>query len=210
MNKDLDKKLQFYIVNMAAPDLPFGSVWDSSAKKLSDTLYARGIKLPKKIYYEYKLPDNIKASDFLARLIKDYFVSNFFSSYAKRVLTDKKLTMSDKAKIFKYVWNNRASYEKMTKQYEIEIKKLNPELAHIPVKNSRSIVYGATFGFAPDEIEYFSDSDNRDTDAENKVIELLDKKYGINLTYVLAPKTAKIIIDALEQNVHYNNIAKER
>ena len=55
MNKDLDKKLQMYIISKAIQSMPFGREWDSSAKKLEDELEKRGIKLSQKLYYKYKM-----------------------------------------------------------------------------------------------------------------------------------------------------------
>ena len=129
-----------------------------------------------------------------------YFITNFFPRFAGRVLADKKLSVSDKAKIFKYVWNVRSEYKNIMKQYEKEIRRDNPELANLMVKNASDFVYGATFGFAPAEIEYFSNPENNNSIESDKVIDLLNKKYGIKLTYVLAPSTAKMVVTALAQN----------
>lgn len=207
-NVDLDKKLQMYIAKTAIPYLPYGSKWDSSAEKLQNELRTRGINL--KVYYEYKLPHGIKSSDFMYNLVIEYFINNFYSDFASKVFQDKKLTVSDKLKILKYVFAKRRETKGKMKQYEQEIRKLNPELANVKVNNSQSLVNGAMFGFAPDDIEYFADANKRDMDYEEKLCKMFQEKYGINLTYVLAPKTAKIIIKALEQNIYYNNNAKER
>ena len=198
MNEPLDKRLQMYMVSKAVNWMPFGPVWDSSAKKLEDALRARGIKLPKKLYYEYRLPGGMKPSALMNKLVMQYFVTNFFSSFAGRVLADKKLSMSDKAKIFKYVWNKRSEYKNLIEQYEKQIRMDNPELANLKTKNATDFVYGVTFGFAPAELEYFANPENRDSNAENKVYNTL-KRYGITPGYVLAPDTAKMVIAALKQ-----------
>jgi hypothetical protein len=206
MNKDLDKKLQLYIGKMAIWELPFGnSEWDSSAKKLEDALREHGIGM--KLYYEYKMPGGLSQSDFMNRLCLLEFFIKFYPRYAIKVLSDKKLTKTDKAKIFQYVWHNRRKFIKTAKQYEAEIRRLNPELASIKTNhpNSYSIIYGATFGFAPDEIAYFADVSNRDFKWESRIIDLFKKKYGIEVTYVLAPKTAEKVINLLEQNIQINS-----
>lgn len=212
MNKDiqiLDKKLQMYVSAMAISKMPFGREWDSSAKKLQEELRARGIKLPKKLFYEYKMPQNKSQKDFMDKIIIEYFCADFFKSgYAGEVLKDKKLTLSDKAKIFKYVWRNRGKYNDILKQYEMELRKLNPELANVRVDDSRSLVYGVMFGFAPDEISYFSDNTHRNYKQEQEVSDTIKNRFGINLSYVLAPKTAEMIINALNQNIKNNS--KER
>jgi hypothetical protein len=207
MNKDtntLDKKLQMYIAAMAISRMPFGREWDSSAKKLQEDLQKRGIKLP--LFYEYKMPFGNNQIGFMDKMIIDYFCSHFFQDYATQVLKDKKLKIGEKAKIFKYVWQNRGKYNDILKQYEMEIRKLNPELANVQVDNSRSLVYGAMFGFAPAEIAYFSDTSQRNHIKEKAVQDILKNQFGINLTYVLAPKTAEMVINALNQNIN----SKER
>ncbi len=193
------------MVSKAINWTPFGLVWDSSAKKLEDALLARGIKLPKKLYYEYRLPDGIKPSVFMNKLVMQYFVTNFFSRFAGSVLVDTKLSMSDKAKIFKYVWNTRTEYKNLIEQYEKQIRKDNPELANLKTKDASDFVYGATFGFAPAEIAYFSNPDQKPNLSEaDRVIDLLRKKYGIELTYVLAPDTVEMLFAALAQNSRDN------
>lgn len=207
MNKDLDKKLKMYISNLAIQNMPFGRVWDSSAKNLEDELKKRGIKLPRKLYYEYKMPGQLNPNEFMDNLIMDYFVSYFHSWFAKYVLKDKNLKISEKAKIFTYVWKNRSKYKEVVDRYETEIRKLNPELANIKVDNSRSLVYGAMFGFAPQEIAYFSDGANRDLAKEEKNLKVF-KSYGLDVTYILAPQTAEMLISALKQSALSK--AKER
>ena len=207
MNKtdvDLDKRLKMHIAKMAVSALPFGLVWDSSAKNLENDLLVRGIKLPYKLFYEYKMPGGKTQSEFQNVLIMTEFFTNFYSNYAAKLLVDKNLSMSDKAKIFKYVWRMRKKYVAKSKQYESEIRKLNPELANIKTYHPYSIVFGATFGFAPDEIAYFADADNRDFHFEQEMFKVFDEKYGIRVSYILAPNTAKKIIAVLNQNVLYN------
>ena len=211
MNKGdsvLDKKLQMYIASVAVRHMPFGGdKWDSSAKNLEEELHKRGIDLH--LFYEYKVPGGGTQSNFMDKFVMERFIANFFKTggHAGEILKDKKLTMLDKAKIFKYVWQNRGKYKDILKRYETEIRKLNPELANVRVNDSRSLVYGAMFGFAPAEIAYFADTGRRDYAKEKAVSDTL-KKYGINLTYVLAPKTAEMVINALNQNIQNNS--KER
>ena len=199
MNKALDKKLRMYISNMAIRNMPFGRVWDSSAKNLEDELKKRGIKLQQKLYYEYKMPGQLKQNEFMDNLIMDYFVAYFHSWFAKDILKDKNLKILEKAKIFTYVWKTRSKYKEILNKYEKEIRERNPELSNIKVDNPRSLVYGAMFGFAPQEIAYYSDGAHRNLSQESEHFKLF-KSYGIDVTYILAPKTAKMVIAALRQN----------
>ena len=203
MNKDLDKRLKLYIAKMGMLETSYG-VFESSAKSLEDALRARGINL--KLYHQYKMPGGMSQNDFVIRLCTLEFFIKFYPKYAIKVLADKNLTASDKAKIFKYVLGERHRFIKKAKQYESEIRKLNPELANIKVGHPSSIIDGATFGFAPDEIAYFADFKNRNIKNQERIENFFREKYGINVTYVLAPKTAEKIITALK---HYEN-SKEK
>ena len=208
MNKDLDKKLKLYIAQMAVHELPFGGMWDSSAKKLEKELLARGVRLPYKLYYEYKMPGGVSQSEFMNQLCLLEFFTKFYPKYAVKVLADKKLTASDKAKIFKYVLNTRRKFIQDAKQYESEIRKLNPELANIKSNHPNFIIHGATFGFAPDEIAYYADSKKRNYENERRLEDTFRRIYGINVHYVLAPKTAQNILAALK--LHEQKIEKEK
>jgi len=201
MNKPLSKKLQFYIYKMAFSSLPFGgSVWNSSAKNLSDALQERGIKTKQKLFWQYKLPDNMKSQQFMNKIAITHFYEKFFTNFSADVFHDKNLTLLEKMQIMRYVWQMRRENKKnIMSSWADEIKRNNPVLANINPKSVSGFVYGALFGFAPDEIKYFCDvHSTRDLDAENKVIDKLDK-LGIKTTYVLAPGTAKEIITALNQ-----------
>jgi len=208
MNKTLDKSLWSYIKKMTLYYTPFGDRWYSSAKNLESELRARGIVLQQKLYYEYKLPNGDKPNEFMKKLIIESFLNDFYLFYARRVLKDKSLGFFGKLKVFMYVWHNRRKVKNLLKQYEQEIRKINPELSKVKIDTSSSLVYGATFGFAPQEIEYFADVKNRDMIAEAKIREILEKQFGIKLTYILAPKTAKSIIIALKQKLKYNTKEK--
>jgi len=197
-----------YVANLAMLSMPFGREWNSSAKNLQDELQKRGIILPQKLYYEYKLPDGLGQVEFMNKLTMESFAHNFYSRFAGPILKDKDLSLAEKTKIFKYVFGMRSKYKDFLKKYEAEIRRKNPELANIQVDDSRSIVYGALFGFAPQEIAYFSDNIHRNRAKEQQVIDLLKNQFDIKLNYVLAPKTAEMVINALQQNMLSK--AKER
>ncbi len=200
----MNKKLQLYIANLALKNLPFGGTkWHSSAKKLSDALVARGIEMPYKLYYEYNLPGNSTPAGFMQKYALDYFCHNFYNDFALRILTDKTLKISEKKDIIKYVWSVRKNKNDFLAQYANQIQELNPELSHINANNYRSIVYGAMFGFAPAEIDYFSNPKRRNFAREKSNAETINS-FGVQLNYVLAPRTAKIVIALLRKNAQNN------
>lgn len=197
MNKPLSKKLRSYIMKKAYNSLPFGgSVWDSSAKNLENDLKMRGIDIKKKLFYEYKLPAGMSHQEFQDHVAISKFCNEFYSEFMPKVFGDKNLTMLEKMQIVGWVWKMRRE-KKVGKEkvWEKEIKEKNPELAHI----NGAVVYGALFGFAPEEIEYFS-SEYCDRRHANDVIDEIERlsQGGVHVTYVLAPSTADKVVKALK------------
>lgn len=197
-----NKKLQEYIWNMAYNEMPYGKrVWNSSAKNLSDELRMRGINLDKKIFYKYKLPENMSNQEFMDVVTISYFVRDFYSRHMLHVLRDASLTLQEKMDVLRYVKKKRQCVNKnFIDIYAREILDKNIELRGINFKSSEDFVNGAMFGFAPDEIRYFCDKSGfRDMNIEHKLQEEL-KKYGIEISYILAPETAKQLILKLQHN----------
>lgn len=84
------------------------------------------------------------------------------------------------------------------------IKLLNPQLADVRVNmdddfNMLDFLQGATYGFAPEEIDYFL---NTTMEERNAVPDPLENS-GLNVWYKLRPDRAQKIADA----VHLNNMA---
>lgn len=196
MNKPLDDKLQKYILKMAYKAMPFGSdVWDSSAQQLEAELKARGIK--RKLFYKYKLPDSMTPQEFQDRLTLDAFLKNFFDIFSSKIVHDKNLTLREKLQIFAWVWKMRRTKHDM-EYFMDEIKRLNPELADIKPRAAHGLVYGALFGFAPAEIKYFCDETKLCDYVQAEEVTRTFAKHGIQLNYVLNPKTAESIINELK------------
>lgn len=137
--------------------------------------YARyGIQLPFKIYYKYKMPFGLESAyDLLFwEIAQGCDMSEFENSLAElREVNiedmesddDKEraklaLSFSDKQLIDIQDWFRQISYEEMI----AEIKRLNPELAHIKSdlkcclvgKPDVDFVHGVAYGFAPEDIEF--------------------------------------------------------
>ena len=199
---NFDKDLKKYLLKQAATVSPFGGVkWDSSAKNLENDLGHRGIKFDKKLFWKYKLPNAMSAQEFMDVLLLEFYFVKWFSNM--KIMRDKNLTIKQKIKIFAYnVSMKKRGIYKNIKKYANEIKHLNTELEKINPRDSFgsiSLVEGALFGFAPDEIKYFCDKSSfRDMDQEHRFDEVL-KKYGVRPSYVLAPETAKKLIANLEK-----------
>ena len=148
--------------------------WYSSAQLLEQALLEIGIKLPNKLYYEYKFPDG--------KINREYYDEkhekwNFVMWYENAVLGhsnvkraiyyNKRFDMSD---LFYFcisltLANNKKLKQDLEKKYlsfkkeldgDIEkIVALNPELATVQDHNNRDFLMGCMYGFAPAEIDYF-------------------------------------------------------
>lgn len=198
MSKQLPQKLFDYVMRMANLGMPFGDdKWNSSAQQLEAELKARGIK--RKLFYKYKLPDSMTPQEFQDKLTLNAFMKNFFDSFSSKIVHDKNLTLREKLQIFAWVWKMRRNKPKRDMKYFMdEIKRLNPELADIKPRTARGLVYGALFGFAPDEIKYFCDETKLCDYVQAEEVTHTFAKHGIQLNYVLNPKTAESIINELK------------
>ena len=114
-------------------------------------------------------------------------------------MRDKNLTLSEKMKIAGYVWKMRRDKQLGNmNSWEQEIRAKNPELEQCFLRVAKSaLVYGALFGFAPNEIKYFAGM-QRDMKMEHNLDDQL-KGFGIDTSYVLNPDTAKAILAALQK-----------
>lgn len=144
-----------------------------SARKQEERYASYGIKLPFKIFYEYKMPCGFESSydllfwlpfglgraKLLDRNISDLYktdVGNLSSKEKKKIDFYKQFSSEQLKTVFE--WIGRLSSEDVIR----EIKRLNPELAHIKTDNRKTAVSntvqdficGVAYGFAPDDIDF--------------------------------------------------------
>ena len=218
MNK-LDKSIEVKLAELALKySYAYGGEWYSSAKDLEQQLHKIGIK-DIKLFHKYKMPDNVTQADYMKKIALYGFYADFemlnaddrWQTEFKNCIPDEKTRLQ----VIDYIKSKIKSYdEKLSDGYE-KIIKLNPELPNVPDKRD-DVIYGAIFGFAPDEIEYycrgrFQQGINIDAvlDKEQEISGKIEK-YGIRAGYVLAPETANKIISALEKNKQCGIIKETR
>lgn len=189
----MDKSLRDYLLKHIWHMSPYGGYkWDSSAQKLSNDLKAKGIKFSKKLFYKYKLPNDMSCQQFMDTLLLEYYLVKYGPGI--KIVGDKNLTVKQKLQVMGFVWKiKKYGVYKNIKRYADEIRRLNPELADIATNSDISFVEGALFGFAPDEIRYFGDAGKRNFDTEHMLDRKL-KRRGVDTSYILAPETAKKLI----------------
>lgn len=200
----MNKKLEKYLEELALRWSPFGTVWDSSAKKLEQDLSKRGINL--KLYYHYALPENMTPQEFMVKIaVLDLCENAPVPLYIKKdIFFDKNLSLIEKLRLVKYIASKRTESRKKIDEYVKFIQFANPELSKLKISKKHhrfDILAAATFGFAPDEIEYFiTDYSGMASGTKDKQVHDKIETYGVRVGYVLAPKTAQKIISELEKN----------
>jgi hypothetical protein len=196
----MNKELMKYLEKMALDWSPFGSTWDSAAKDLEEDLAKRGIEM--KLYYRYALLENMTPQDFMTRIAVLHLCADFSMFEHRDIFFDKSLSLVERLRLVKYIKGRRKASREKLDEYVKFVQHANPELSKLKIENDFDkfdILAGATFGFAPDEIEYFMKRKERDLNWEHETDGKF-KQFGIELHYVLSPHTAKKVIAELEKN----------
>lgn len=156
-----------------------------SALKVEQDYAEYGIKLPFKNYYEYKAPSEFEslyemlfwlgqsegakamfADKWLLpfeefwKWIKEIDVEIFNDFWKERLVFYKAFTKEQMEKIYAYVKQKRQMLN--WNSIIADVKRLNPELAHIRTDGKRSnvmgvvpdFIRGVAYGFAPEDIDY--------------------------------------------------------
>ena len=200
----MNKELMEYLEKMALDWSPFGSTWNSSAKDLENDLAKRGIKM--KLYYKYALPENMTPQKFMTRVAVLHLCADFSMFEHRDIFFDKSLSLVERLRLVKYIKGRRKASREKLDEYVKFVQYVNPELSKLKIENDFDkfdILAGATFGFAPNEIEYFMKRKERreaiDSGREREMFKKIED-FGIKLHYVLAPKTAEKVIAELGKN----------
>ena len=212
----MNKKLEGYLKNLALSWMPFGAIkagWDSSAQNLEKDLESRGIKLPIKLYYQYALPQSMTPSDFMMRIAVLHLCADFsmFSKVHSEIFLDKNLKLVEKLRLVKYIASMRRASREQLREYVRFIKFANPkELSELTVQNATEefeLLSGVTFGFGPDEIEYYMKKEERDLNKreENEAYRKLKRLLGYEPQYDVVR-----MFEDFKEEMKYNRFAELR
>ena len=173
--------------------------YTSSAQKLEYGLIEKGIRLPFKLYFKYKLPVNMNPAQFEDQLRHVWGRILFDSN--KRSLP----FFDIDEKTFAELKSSRPQTEKSLKEWVKNIKENNSELSKIQVFNNESmlaLVDGACYGFGPLEIEYFIDNIRTGQKLEKRSdrpnLVKLEEFLGSNVNYGISPQNLNQIVDTIE------------
>lgn len=188
--------------------------YHSSALEAEQMFASYGIKLPFQIYYKYKLPNGLTPSQLLMRY--DYMcLAQSFKEGEKNIFCEPgKYTEQEMQDYINYSLAHKDEWAAQMEKYVDEIRRLNPELANVSVKEDKvqylkksmpqwatgrvkgleqDFVHGVVFGFLPEDIEYFLNRTDEQAklDAQNK------ENYGVG--HVVAPQFRDALKNAMTQ-----------
>ena len=212
MNKDYQMNLISLVTRMN-----YGHEdWQSSAEDLQNDLGTKGIN-DVKVYYRYNLPDGMLPVSYMIKNALNWFyirmcgddffrrevLDNWFDLVVKSVIKDEKQVSIFRQQMISDIESKKADVAKYKNEVMRDYKlllKLNPELPRARKENDiSSIMDGAVFGFAPNDIKYFCEIDRpRSRDQERRLYKRL-RKHKIYISYILAPETVRCLISKLKE-----------
>lgn len=191
----MNKKNDFLLTMMYA-DVSGVSLKDyqSSALDAEKMFASCGIKLPFKIYYEYKLPVGLKPLGLLSKYGRMY-MAQVYQEYKKFINFDE-YSKQEIEELEKYISQKKDSWKSEMGQIVQDIKRLNPELANISINTAskeEDFVRGVVFGFSPEDINYFLNRTSEQACMDNSNKEY----YGVG--HIVAPQFRDALKQAMVQ-----------
>ena len=198
----------------------FNAEWgeyQSSALDAEKMFVEHGVKLPFKIYYQYKLPDGLSPFGLMMRYGYMYRLQDYEKAARKIGVGDTRYSEQEIADLENYILQNKDNWRVQMKRYVDEIKRLNPELANVSIKPTKvqdakknfpqyadkllnnlelDFIHGVAFGFSPEDIEYYLNrtKDQIDVDTQEALMGIW---YGVG--HVVAPQFRDILKQAVAQ-----------
>lgn len=206
----MNKKLMLF---MNTCMLQFSSAADgyfSSAQILETGLAKVGIKFPKKLWFQYKLPDGISPEKFELEMAKIIFFAFEYPTIKDIVeigcvdrdgVSDEELDI-----VQKYRVSQKSKYLEILDKHVKWVKENNPELSSVNIQDNEvaksNFLEGVLYGFGPEEISYFITRSFDDSELDSVEIDKLAKslqKIGVQLTYILSPNNRLLLEKELEK-----------
>lgn len=206
----MNKKLMLF---MNTCMLRFSSAADgyfSSAQILETGLAKVGIKFPKKLWFQYKLPDGISPEKFELEMAKIIFFAFEYPTIKDIVeigcvdrdgLSDEELDV-----VQKYRVSQQSKYLEILDKHVKWVKENNPELSSVNIQDNEvaksNFLEGVLYGFGPEEISYFITRSFDEAESDSVEIDKLAKslqKIGVQLTYILSPNNRLLLEKELEK-----------
>jgi hypothetical protein len=188
------------------------------SKKFQDELQLLGINL--KLYYNYKLPENISPADLEKQVTAFGFLANS-KNMDSLDLEELGISPEYRRQLGDHILKQVPIYKVKLLTLVNDIKSLNPNLAHIDTsKNPLEFLRGVTSGYPPSDIDFWVnhyfpkmigyDDDRKKYPADYEVFcEMLKKDFGLQVFWVLSPETRNMILTALRTRMPYINQATD-
>ncbi len=205
----MNKKLKFFLNRYVLKVANIAGGYDSSAQILESDLAKLGIKLPKKLWFQYKLPGGMSPEKYEREMAKIQIVCLMWP--IKRQIQDGfldggGLTDEEIETMQNYLDSLDSKYLDLLDAHVAWVKKYNPELATVNIPNKVSarihFLNGALYGFSPEEITHFLNRTEKDRIQDNEDLNSLTvilDRLGVRLWYVLCLDNRLMLLEEIEK-----------
>lgn len=217
----MNKKLMLFLNACMLQFANVGGGYNSSAQILETDLAKLGIKFPKKLWFQYKLPGGISPEKFEIESGKiDFFVFKYptikdliqIGCVDRGGLSDEELDVVEK-----YRASQRTKYLEFLDKHFKWVKEHNPELSIVKIPDDEvaksNFLRGVLYGFGPEEISYFinrsyeqAESDHNEQEQMRVVLD----KIGVRLEYILCPDNRALLQKQVNEYLMKKNQGKEK
>lgn len=205
----MNNKLIFFLKRYVLKVANISGGYDSSAQILESDLAKLGIRLPKKLYFQYKLPGGMSSEKYEREMAKAQIVCLLWP--IKRQIQDgfldgKDLTDEEIEIMQNYLNSLEPKYLKILDKHVVWVKQNNPELSKINVPDSVvqkvGFLNGVLYGFGSEEIAYFINRTREEMERDHKEGMELDNilnRIGVRLWYILCPDNRLMLLEEIEK-----------
>lgn len=215
----MNKKLMLFLNACMLQFANVGGGYNSSAQILETDLARLGIKFPKKLWFQYKLPGGISPEKFEIESGKiDFFVFEYptikdliqIGCVDRGGLSDEELDVVEK-----YRASQRTKYLEVLDKHFKWVKENNPELSIVIVPDDEvaksNFLRGVLYGFGPEEISYFINRSYEQAESdhnEQKQLRIVLDKIGVRLEYILCPDNRALLQKQVNEYLMKKNQGK--
>jgi hypothetical protein len=202
----MNKKLKLVLSKMIIENTQLTYRYSSSAKEFQNKLQKAGIVLPAPLYFQYKLPNGNNTEQF-EKLANTF---EFYDLFPDSISIPKNLTPDEKKELIGYITEQKQIHQSQQIAESQNLKSLNPELSKIDVPPHKitDFLKGASYGFAPEEINYFANEYRGMTDELKQFNENMNDMLGFAPGYILSPKHREMVLNAVISKIQAQEAIK--
>lgn len=217
----MNKKLMLFMNTCMLQSTSIGGGYDSSAQILEADLAKLGIRFPKKLWFQYKLPGGISPEKFEIESGKIDFFAFKYPTIKDLIqvgcvdsgdLSDEELDIVEK-----YRASKKTKYLEILNKHVKWIKENNLELSNINIPDNEvaksNFLRGALYGFGPEEISYFINRSDEQAESdfnEQGQLHVVLDMIGVRLEYILCPDNRALLQKQANEYLIKKNQGKEK